>query len=341
MSFSPRQPSEKFSISFDFTAVLQAAETISSATITVVDTSTLADVTNTILDATKQSIIGKVVSGYVNGGGTSGHNYLITCKAVGSLDSQPELEGVLPIAETPADTEELGTGPTLDSLLAEIDDIIQDAAFTREKLTEKINDAVSSIAAGIRMPDQSISPPLPDLYKSSTVATTTLAYASLPNDYQRNLFIVADSAGNKISPPRGGDYYAFALFMRQINSPNMAEVGSVYRVAVKGRKLYYQGIPATAENLWIHYYRKPVPMVSGSDEPDGIPEHLQKRLIKHYVCKEILGESIEDGQDNRGIGTKYHTAKFFEAMTDLCDFIGIDATPQYYGGDYEDDGACD
>jgi hypothetical protein len=56
-----------------------------------------------------------------------------------------------------------------------------------------------------------------------------------------------------------------------------------------------------------------------------------------------MGEKIEDGQDNTGIGTKYHTAKFFEAMTDLIDFIGItDASPMYYGeGGYEDRGIVD
>jgi hypothetical protein len=34
--------------------------------------------------------------------------------------------------------------------------------------------------------------------------------------------------------------------------------------------------------------------------------------------------------------------KFIEAMTDLCDFVGIDAEPQYYGeGGSEDRGVCD
>jgi hypothetical protein len=83
-------------------------------------------------------------------------------------------------------------------------------------------------------------------------------------------------------------------------------------------------------------------MAGDADCPDGIPEHLQMRLIKHYCCKEIFGEAIEDGQDNTGIGTKYHSMKFIEAMTDLCDFVGIDAEPQYYGeGGSEDRGVCD
>lgn len=236
-----------------------------------------------------------------------------------------------------------GTGETLSSLIAAIQDILQDSAYTTTKIAELINDAVNSIAAGIRMPNGQISPPLPDLFAQTTVTTsTTLPYVSLPVNYQRKVMNIYDSSGCRIAPPSGGDYYAFALFLKRVNNFNLTEAGSVYRVCVKGSKLYYQGIPSAATTLGVHYYKKPTPMVTATDEPDGIPEHLQLRLIKHHVCKEIFGEAIEDGQDNAGIGTKYHTAKFFEAMTDLVDFIGIDATPTYYGGDdFEDAGACD
>ena len=236
-----------------------------------------------------------------------------------------------------------GTGETLSSLIAAIQDILQDSAYTTTKIAELINDAVNSIAAGIRMPNGQISPPLPDLFTMLTVTTSlTLPYVSLPINYQRKVMNVYDSSGSRIAPPSGGGYYAFALFLKRVNNFNLTEAGSVYRVCVKGSKLYYQGIPTTATTLGVHYYKRPTPMVTATDEPDGIPEHLQLRLIKHHVCKEIFGEAIEDGQDNAGIGTKYHTAKFFEAMTDLVDFIGIDATPQYYGFDDGEDGAiCD
>jgi hypothetical protein len=81
------------------------------------------------------------------------------------------------------------------------------------------------------------------------------------------------------------------------------------------------------------YYKVPDTLVGNSDEHEGIPDHLQKRLVKHYVCKEIFGEGLEDGDDSKGTGCKYHTAKFYEAMIDLIDFVGIDAEPEYYGGD--------
>lgn len=220
--------------------------------------------------------------------------------------------------------------------------IIQDDSYY-SGITTRINDAVEAIAAGVRMPDGSMSPPLPDLYATDTVATsTTLPYVSLPTDYQRHVFMVADDNSDQLYPPKGGGYYDFAMFLRQASHKDLTQSGSVSVVCVKGSSLYYQGIPSAAETLTVHYYREPDAMVDGTDAPDGIPGHLQTRLIKHYVAKEIFGEGIEDGDDSRGTGFKYHTAKFYEAMNDLIDFIGIDAEPQYYGvGDYVDLGACD
>ena len=94
-AFTTKQPSEGYSISFDFTAVL-GVETISSVTITATDLATLDDATATVLDAAKQTNTDQIVYAYVQGG-TSGHNYLITCLIAGSLGSVFSLDGVLPV----------------------------------------------------------------------------------------------------------------------------------------------------------------------------------------------------------------------------------------------------
>lgn len=223
---------------------------------------------------------------------------------------------------------------TLGEIISAINEVLQDSTYTDTILTGKINVAVSRIAAGIRMPNGGTSQPLPDLFTYGTVNTsTTLPYVSLPANYQRNVRLVYDSTNFKIGPPQGGDYYSFALFMQIISNMGLAETGSIYAVAVKGTKVYYQGIPSEATTLGVHYYRKPVDMDDDTDTTDGIPDHLAIDLIKHYVLKEIMGEAIEDGQGNSGASTKYHTAKFFETMTDLEGFIGEDSEPQYYGQD--------
>lgn len=232
---------------------------------------------------------------------------------------------------------------TLSELQALIQGVVQDSYYTGPILTPMINDLISRVAAGVRMPDGATSPPLPELLEIGTVSTESTAYLTMPADYQRHLFYVADSVGDRIIPPKGGDYYAFTLFLNQAQQKDLTEAGDVYRVCVRGRRLYYQGIPSAAKDLTIYYYRKPTAMVDSTDEPDGIPDHLATRLIKHGVCMDIFGGQIEDGQDNRGVGATYHTGKFFEAMTELMDYVGIDAEPVYYGaqGGHLDYGACD
>ena len=234
---------------------------------------------------------------------------------------------------------------TLTSIVTSIQNVLQDKAYTIPYLIDQVNEAVQNIAAGIRMPNGQISPPLPDLYDYAVVNTsTTLPYVSLPVVYQRGVFNICDDTLYQILAPRGGDYYSFTRFLRQINKLDLSETGSVYRVCIKGTKLYYQGIPSSPYPLGIHFYRKPATLALDGDTVDAFAsfDHLTNSLIKHYVLKDIFGEKIEDGQDNKGIGTKYHTEKFFNDMTDLIDFIGVDAEPQYYGeGGYEDRGTVD
>lgn len=63
--------------------------------------------------------------------------------------------------------------------------VLQDSSYYAG-ITTRINDVVTAIAAGIRMPSGIISPPLPDLFDTDTVTTsTTLPYVTLPTDYQR------------------------------------------------------------------------------------------------------------------------------------------------------------
>jgi len=232
---------------------------------------------------------------------------------------------------------------TLSSIVNAIKGVLQDPAYTDPVLVDHINEAIQNIAAGIRLPNGEISPPLPDLYCSDELNTDiTLPYISLPSNYQRNVFKVYDNTLYEILPPRGGDYYAYGRFLKQINQLNLRETGEIYRVCVKGLNLYYQGIPSVSTILGVHYCRKPVLLTLDGDIPEGIPDHLQESILKHYVCKNIFGEKIEDGQDNKGIGTTYHTTKFYEDMNGLVDFIGRDSEPMYYGSDEgEDRGRCD
>ena len=212
---------------------------------------------------------------------------------------------------------------TLATLTAAISTIIQDSSIT--DITDRINDCVQMISAGVRLPDGRVSPPLPELFQTDTITTdVSLAYVSLPATYQRNVFFVADASGDKINPPKGGDLYSFMLFLKQIYKKDLTEAGSVYAVSIKGGKIFYQGIPAVAVDLTIHFYRKPVPLVDSTDVVDGLPEHLQRRLIVDYVCADIFGSMIEDGEASNKMANAYHLNEFYRGLNDLVSFIGED-----------------
>ncbi len=242
---------------------------------------------------------------------------------------------------------------TLREILDDIGLVLTDAsAYQDHVLIPKINDAVLAIAGGISLPENHLkypamtSPFLPDLFTIGTVTTSAdAAFVAMPADFmarQGSLKLVVDSTGDRVSCPNGGDYHSFRLFINRLPKKDLSETGSVWICCVKGSSLYYQG--KSAQALTVQYFKNPTDMSAGTDEPDGLPAHLAKRLIRHYVCKEEFGQGIEDGEDNQGRAEAYHTRKFYEAMTELIDFIGIDEEPVYFASSrssFNDLGACD
>jgi len=242
---------------------------------------------------------------------------------------------------------------TLREIIDDISLVLTDAtAYPDHVLTPKINEAVMAIAGGILLPGNHskypamTSPFLPDLFTIGTVTTSaSTAYVAMPANFmdrQSSLKLVVDSSGDMVPCPTGGDYSSFRLFMNRLPKKDLSETGYVWICCVKGSSLYYQG--KAAQTLTVQYFRKPTDMSAGTDTPDGIPSHLAKRLIRHWVCKEEFGQGIEDGEDNQGRAEAYHTRKFYDAITELIDFVGVDEEPVYFGAARSfayDLGVCD
>ena len=98
--FRQKQPGEKWPISFDFAAKLGAATIASVTSLIALDQLDNSNVSATVLDSTLQTNTTTVVYTYVRAG-TTDHRYLITCIIAGSDGSIHELEGILPVLETP------------------------------------------------------------------------------------------------------------------------------------------------------------------------------------------------------------------------------------------------
>ena len=106
---TPKQASEAYYISWDFSGVLATGETIASAVVAAVDMADSSVVTGTVTDAAKQSISTSYVYTWVKAG-TDGHTYRLTCTATSSLAAVYELEGILAVRNIPATAPSMGTG---------------------------------------------------------------------------------------------------------------------------------------------------------------------------------------------------------------------------------------
>jgi len=146
-------------------------------------------------------------------------------------------------------------------IITGVKEIIQDSTFTSARILEYLNQGVRQIAGGIfiQYPDrtQIISSSLPDLSTNSELTTSiTLPYISMPSDYGRNLFFLASST-NEIEIEL---YDSYAELLRIY--PNLDDTNRVVAAAVRGKLLYYQGYPSTAETLVGYYHRIPNDMTT-------------------------------------------------------------------------------
>jgi len=223
-------------------------------------------------------------------------------------------------------------------------EVLAQEKFDSTGLRARITQCVLRIAAGIKMPNGGISPPLPDLYSTATVATSTsVAYKTIGTTYQRNLFHVANDDDDQIYPPRGGDYYSFNTFLKRAQYKDLSETGEIYMCCLKGSNLYYQGIPSSSESLLVYFYRLPVAMATSAAVPDGIPPSYALDVIKHWVLADYFGDNIgvdlkQDVKypDKAFSKHRYYTTRFYEVMQEMIEFVGAhDAEPQFFSTDSE------
>ena len=209
----------------------------------------------------------------------------------------------------------------LSVLVDAISDIVQDKSYTDAIITGYINEAVLAVATGEMLAGRfDKSRPLPYLYKTDTVATDTDGIQDLPSDFNRDVIMVVNADGESIpieASPR--------KFLK--DNPK-SDAGDVRICSVLGDRLLYRDIPSTAETLTIHYYRTPDTLVSDTDAPSCIPEHLQRKLVIGHVCREIY-KQIEDGIEGRKVNTDFYTGEYMSGFADPVFNIDPDGDPVY------------
>lgn len=174
-----------------------------------------------------------------------------------------------------------------------------------------INQGVYEIAGGMLSSIADIvTPPLPKLHTINNITTVVgTGFVDMPDDFHRTLQFAVKANGTEVDIAN-----SFIAFLE--TDPSMQKEGNVNEVIEHGRKLYYVNIPKAAEDITLHYYRKPVDMVDDDDEPEGIPEHLQISLLVNFAVWKAY-ELIEDGIDGETPNTAKYKGFFMEALRTL------------------------
>lgn len=208
-------------------------------------------------------------------------------------------------------------------LITAVSNKIDDSSYSDADILAILNRGVLDIAGGgQRNFGLPLLAPLPDLMTSATVSTDTSADVSMPSTFQRDLFRVVDSSGDTVRK-----YDSFIKFLDVY--PGLNQSGTVNAVCLKGRTLYYQGIPSSSVDLTVWFYQYPTELDDDTDEPSCLPAHLHYRLLVNFACMEIFNE-IEDGIEGAKQNTNHYMTQYQLALNDLHREIGAaDADPQY------------
>jgi len=182
----------------------------------------------------------------------------------------------------------------LKEIRTEVDILIDDDSYDSIAVDGYINQALAYTAGLID---------LPSLKRIGTVTTVVdQAYANILDEVSD--FSVSRLKRVKTSDGGSPDVYA-SVWALMDNYPTMEEAGDVEAVAVEGNRLWYQKVPEAAETLVIGYMIEPSRLTLDDDEPEDIPEHLQRALLVHGTAWMIMDQK-EENVDSQKFNTKSH-----------------------------------
>jgi len=213
-----------------------------------------------------------------------------------------------------------------------VSDIIQDSSYSDATILKYLNRGIRQIAGGVFLtyPDrtQVFSSALPNLLTSDTVSTDANPYVSLPTDFGRGLVAVASASADTLVTISE----SFAEFLDYY--PTLDLSANVTMVAVRGTRLYYQGIPSASDTLTLHYYSTPTDLSLDADTPSCLPSHLHEELLVNYAAMKIY-DQLEDGIDGAKVNTESYARRFNQAMLDLEASIEDAPRPVTFASEYE------
>ena len=194
-----------------------------------------------------------------------------------------------------------------ESLADEVADIVQDPSYSHSDIIRTMNVGLRYIAGRVL---------LPELEAWADLETDpNVNHIPLPADYQKNLRYCHSVTHNRQVRIVGSLLQSYRQFSE------LDQGGRVVHVMPKGRSLYYQRVPSTAETLRIAYYKYPDRLFSRWEKPTCLPVHLTHELLVSYAAWKLFSK-IEDGVEGQKVNTQYYKGLFDIAMAELTFFLG-------------------
>lgn len=210
--------------------------------------------------------------------------------------------------------------------------------FSDAQILALLNRGVMEIAGGgERQHGNALLAPLPNLFLKTTLAITT-ASTAMPATYHRSLQRVTNAAGEKLKRYDN---------LNDLLDRYEGQTGAPEAYCLKGNTLWVG--PVSSVTLTLYFSRLPVdmvitaqvtgpPLIPAVDSvPDGIPTHLQYRLLVNFACKEMF-RVLETSVDLSRNDEQKHNIEYQKALTDLERLIGFeDGEAQNVEDDYYTD----
>ena len=205
----------------------------------------------------------------------------------------------------------------LGDMITEVDNIVDESGFSDANITDYINQAIDYAAGQVD---------LPDLKKLITVTTVT----SQP--YTTLVGVARGFSGKilRVSDPDIAIYPNLQLLMDDYVSDDyqdLTEEGNLKAIALEGKTLWYQYVPAEETNIVLLVYQGPPALEAASAEPGNFPAYLHRSLFVNGAAFYMF-DQIEDGLEGNKVNAAAHFRQAFDegnrhsGITKLKEWIG-------------------
>lgn len=198
---------------------------------------------------------------------------------------------------------------TLEDILIQVQEKLQDSSFSSDKLLGFINSGIRRCAHVVL---------LPELETTGTFVTSpTLNSVAIPVgwNFGRNLYgaSVLNASAIQVLPSLGQLRDQAPWIDTEVRA------GEVTYLTTRRGQLVYTSSPSVATIVVCKFYEAPTDLVLDTDEPSCLPLALQESLLVNFALWKSF-EEIEDGIEGEKVNTSYYKSEFNDALVDL-DFM--------------------